>query len=120
MHWQLEEREMELSKHNDEFEPNNLPQTLTREITIWYGIGGWQSGCIGTYDFDFKGNEEKIVLGKQIITLEIGKQGDLKEKVLDSLNAEKQKILAENHERLERIQNKIDNLLAIEYKPEEA
>jgi hypothetical protein len=105
--------------NNEKYSPNELPESATLDLVIWYGISGWEAGEIGVYSFDFKGDTDKVVLCKKQVTFSIPKQGSLKEKVLDALNEEKNKILAENHKRLKGIQDKIDNLLAIEYQPGE-
>ena len=61
-------------------------------------------------------------LDRRIVQLKIEREALKKEKDkasqerLKSLEEEKQKILAENHARLQTVQDKIDNLLAIEHK----
>ena len=58
------------------------------------------------------------MLYKTTATFEIPPQDNLKEKVIDTLQEEMRKIEAEAFMKKKAIQEKINNLLAIEYKPE--
>ena len=95
------------------YEPDALPSQIERRVYILYGIDDWNQGQISIGDIAARGS---IVLAQHVITLGIPPQGskELKGKVLGLLNEEKQKVLAENHERLKAVQDKIDDLLAIE------
>lgn len=44
---------------------------------------------------------------------------DIKQKVLDALEKEKQKLMAEHYKRMAGIQEKIDSLLCLSYQPKE-
>lgn len=104
------------------YKPDEIPDSVTMDMVVWYQIAGYDAGRIGAYFFDFQDNAEKVLLCKQAVTFKLPKidRDGLKSKALEMLQAEKQKILAENHTRLQAIQDKIDNLLALEYQPSEA
>ena len=96
------------------YEPDALPNQITRKLYVLYGIEGWNQGCISIMDV---APSSSLILAEHVITLGIPPQGakELKGKMLVVLEDEKQKILAENYVKLKAVQDKIDNLLAIEY-----
>jgi hypothetical protein len=112
--------EKDKDDYNSRFKPNEIPATVTFDMVIWYSVAGWEVGQIGAYSFPFKGDDERVVLGTQRVTFEIPPQDQngIKSKVLDMLEEKKREVLAENHRRLKEVQDKIDQLLAIEYQPE--
>ena len=110
---------VELSKHTDTYEPNQIPTKIRRKLYIYYGIGKW---CFGELDIcDFPRNKDAdpdwvyILLCEQEVELDLPDcVVDVKQKTLEILEAEKSKILAENYKRLKNVQDKIDSLLALE------
>lgn len=101
------------------YQPENLPDQCDFTFTMFYYIEGYRQGEIHLYDFEFEGDEEKVVLAHIPMTVDIPPQRHLKQKVVETLNAEKLKLIAEHHVKLKGIQEKIDSLLAIEYQPGE-
>lgn len=101
------------------YEPDNIPSEITITLCVWYRISGYNAGRIGVYDFDFEGDENTIVLCKIPVTLNIPAQENVREEVLKTLRTEKLKQVSIHHIKLKQIQEKIDNLLAIEYQPAE-
>lgn len=107
--------------NEQKYKPNELPSTITKRLYVSYVVGGYLAGEISVLDFSSVGiNTEKVEIHQLDVTIDLPEisTNTLKSKALDMLEAEKQKVLAENHKRLKVVQDKIDNLLAIEYKPE--
>lgn len=95
-----------------------LPKTIKKKIFVTLAISGWRAGNIGCWDCDITGSDsDYILLTTQKVTFKLPQNIDVKGKVIEGLEAEKEKIQAETHMKLKDIQEKIDNLLAIEYKP---
>jgi hypothetical protein len=113
-----------INERNKTYEPNEIPRQITRGIWVAYGISGYGAGRITLNDFDYHGSDDSalVTLCQTSITIDIPAidRDGLKTKALEVLEAEKQKVMAENHQRLRAVQDKIDNLLAIEFKPQEA
>ncbi len=98
------------------FSPNALPSSITRDIFLTYKISGSDSGRMEIWDCDLSGSE-RINLATMKVTFKIPKKMDLKEKVIDALRNEKEEILASTHKKITELDEKINSLLALEYKP---
>lgn len=97
-----------------------LPKTAKQEIFILLSIGGHFAGALHFADYDSSDyDENKILLGTQNVKFNIPQNVDIKGKAIEGLEDQKSKLLARHHMELKGVQDKIDNLLAIEYKPEE-
>lgn len=95
-----------------------LPKTLTKEMFICLGVGGYNAGDLSVLDFNRSvHNEDYIFICTKKVTFKIPQNIDVKGKVIESLEAEKEKLQADFHMKIKGVQDKIDNLLAIEYKP---
>ena len=110
---------------NDIYQPDEIPATLTKKIYVTYGIGTFIEGQITVSNYlSLSSHDEgfaKILLHEQMVTFKIPPcKVNLIEKKLEVLNAKKSEILSENHSRLKEIQDKIDKLLSIEFKPQAA
>jgi len=102
--------------NNDNLE--KLPKTEEKEIFILLDIGEYSAGRLSYLDYDSsKYGDDKILLGTQMVTFKIPQKVDIKGKAVESLEEKKVKINAKFHMELKVVQDKIDNLLAIEYKP---
>lgn len=100
------------------YKPNELPQSITLPVTVYYAASGWDAGTIGAYCFDYQGTSERVVIAKTEATFQIPPQENLKGKVIDALEDEKREIQAQSYVKIRAVQDKIDTLLAIEYKAE--
>jgi len=97
-----------------------LPKTQTTEIFITLCIGGYRAGELNYRNRDFSTfSDDEILLGTQKVKFNIPQNVDIKGKAIEGLEDQKSKLLAKHHMELKDVQDKIDNLLAIEYKPEE-
>ena len=95
-----------------------LPKSEQKEIFILLDIGSFNAGRLSYADFDAsKFGDDQILIGTQMVTFKIPQKVDIKGKAVESLEEKKTKINAEFHMKLKEVQDKIDNLLAIEYKP---
>lgn len=101
---------------NIKFEPDNLPPLIDAKIYTAYTIDGYSAGEIKNYDFDPTGSSH-IVIAETPITIPIKQVTDIKKKVIEALEAEKQKQRAEFHKRMTELQERIDSLLCLEYQP---
>lgn len=99
------------------FAPNDLPKSITREIYIHYRTAGSSAGEIDIFDCNLSGSE-RILLHKMLLTIKIPPQEDLKTKVVEALENEIQEIQANAHMEVEKLRERIENLLALEYKPQ--
>lgn len=95
-----------------------LPKTVEKELFITLVVSGYDVGKIGVWDCNIpKYDSGYILLKKQKVTFKLPQDINVKGKVIESLESEKEKIKADFHMQLKDVQDKIDNLLAIEYKP---
>lgn len=96
-----------------------IPKEVTLPLFVTLGVAGWNFNEIGLDGSDFRNYssspEDKIMLLKTEITLVLPQDIDIKGQILGSLEKVKARVLAENHSKLKRVQDKIDNLLAIEH-----
>lgn len=96
-----------------------LPKTVTKEMFVTLRVSGYAAGDIQFWDCNVANSgEDFILLTTKKMTVKIPQNIDVKGRVIEGLEAEKDKIQARHHMELKDIQDKIDNLLAIEYKPE--
>src|SRR5882724_2937789 len=111
------------STKNTVYQPDEIPQEITRDIFLYYGVGRYVQGEISIDDYERDegtGDEDwgRVLLARHEMTFSIPTCiVDLKAKKLEILNVKKQNILAENHKRLKDVQDKIDALLSIDFKP---
>lgn len=105
-------------ERNKVFLPNELPKILTREIFVTYRIAGNDQGKIEIWDCDLSG-KERILLHKQMVTVKIPMQKDMKKTVISALENEIQTIKSEAHMAVKELQERIDSLLAISYQPDD-
>lgn len=85
---------------------------------MYYGIAGYSAGEISIWDFELsKGDSDRVLIGRGDVEIFTDTKLDLKARVLTVLKDEREKIQAEYHMKLKGNQDKIDNLLAIEYQP---
>ena len=101
---------------NEKYHPDELPSKITREAWVYYEITGSWAGEIRIWGQDMHG-ADRILLEKKKVTITIAKDIDLKHKMVEALRAEKQRLQADTHVRVESLQKKIDELLCLEYKP---
>lgn len=98
-----------------------LPEAITKDLYITLGLGDYNNGDISISDIDrakyTSEGFESVLLVKTSISVEIPKDIDVKAKLIAVLEKQKSGIQAEYHIKLTNVQDKIDNLLAIEHKP---
>lgn len=111
-----------MSERLTEYQPDEIPEEITRTIYVGYGIGKFNGGRIVVSDYLHDSEDFAVVpILEKELTFHLPKcKIDIKGKMLEVLEAEKQKVLAENHARLQAVQEKIDQLLVLEHKPEGA
>lgn len=107
-----------LSDSDEKYLPTTLPKKVTRDIYVMYDIAGYRSGEISIWDCDVSG-KDRVLLTAQEVTFKIPSV-DMKTKVIEALESEKNKVIAEAHMKAKELQEKIDSLLALEYHPSEA
>lgn len=112
----------EKEDRNTAYKPDALPASITRTLFICYGMGRYNAGRIEINDFDHSGSDgfERIPLCQHEVTITIPKPDDIKAKAVEVLEEQKRGMLARHHHELKAVQDKIDNLLAIEYKSGDA
>jgi hypothetical protein len=106
-----------MSNKIEQYHPDELPTKITRNAYFYYEVEGHWAGQIRIWGQDMHG-QERLLLAKKPVTISIPKDIDLKGKMVEALQAEKQRILADTHIKTEAIQKKIDELLFLEYKPQ--
>lgn len=97
-----------------------IPEEITLPLFVTLGVANWNFNSIGLDEMDFRKYssrpEEKIMILETEITLKLPQDIDAKGQILSSLEKEKAGIRVKFHMRLKRVQDKIDNLLAIEHR----
>ena len=97
-----------------------IPKEVKLPIFVTIGVASWNFNKIGLDGSDFRkyssNPEDKIMLLETEIHLILPREIDAKAQILGSLEKTKARVMAENHTRLKRVQDKIDNLLAIEHR----
>ena len=104
----------------------NIPQTIEKELFTCIGVGKWNFNKVQTTDFNgsLYSSEgwENILLKKQTIIINLSDsivdENTIKQELVAQLREQLKKVKAEAHQKEKAIQEKIDNLLAIEYQPE--
>ncbi len=95
-----------------------LPKTTEIELFVTLKVAGYDAGRIGVWDCDIaNANNDYISLKTEKVIFKLPQNIDIKGEVIKGLQSEKDKIKADFHMQLKDVQDKIDNLLAIEYKP---
>lgn len=101
---------------SEKYTYTSIPPIYTTTVYTHYCISSWSAGEIRTYDCDMTG-ETYILLAQTDLSVKIPAQKDIKETVIKALEEEKKKQMADHHKKLCEIQEKIDSLLCLEYKP---
>lgn len=117
------EHDAAYDRHAKVYEPNKLPSEVSRTLYISFGIGRYNAGRIVIDDTPPRNGEDfaAILLTKKEVVFELPPvKVDIKGKLLEVLQEEKRKIVADNHMRLKAIEDKIANVLAIEFQPTDA
>lgn len=95
-----------------------LPETITQKVYVHLHVSGYSVGNFYCAQCNIAGHDEDLILiCEQDVTFKLPQNIDIKGRVIEGLEAEKDKIKADFHIKLKGVQDKIDNLLAIEYKP---
>jgi len=110
------------------FEDIEIPTEFETEIFVHLNLsteGIWEDGLgkvtTDTYNRTGWGDGNFKLLATKKVKIKIPKTTiDFRGEVVTCLEAQKEKELAEHHMKMKVFQDKIDNLLAIEYKPGEA
>ena len=110
--------ETEHSKQT-QYKPNEIPTSLIRKLYIGYGIGKYNAGQIVVSDYQHATTDFAVVpLMEKQLAIELPRcKVDVKGRMLEVLEEEKQKVIAENHMRLKDVQDRIDELKTLEYQP---
>lgn len=105
-------------KEKGKYAPNDIPDDINLTIYTHYCIGGyeWNIGKLNHYDSDCSG-ENLVLVAQTPLYVRIPKIDNLKQKVIDALEAEKKKQMAEHHKKMFELQEKIDSLLCLTYQP---
>lgn len=93
------------------FAPDQIPATLKREIYIHYEA----DGKISIWDCDIS-NSKRVLLAKQMVSVKIPRQDDLREKMIEAIENEIETLQAETHKKVTELKAKVSALLCIEYK----
>lgn len=97
-----------------------IPKVVTLPIFITVGAAGWNFNDVRLHAWDpiehSDSPEEYVLILATEVTLIIPQDIDVRGQLLGSLEKTKTKIMAENHKKLKHVQDKIDDLLAIEYR----
>jgi hypothetical protein len=106
---------------SNQYAPDELPTHLDVMIHTHYCYNSeykWQMGAIDHSTSDLSG-DKYVCLARTPIRVNIEAPGDLKKMVIDALEAEKKKQMAEYHKKMFELQEKIDSLLCLTYQPPE-
>ena len=95
-----------------------MPKNFETQIFVTYELGKYDLGIIKVWDCDVSGSD-RILLCSPKIKIQLPGDLDLKAQMLMSLESEKSRLLADTHMKVKEIQEKINNLLCVEYNPDE-
>lgn len=104
-----------------------LPKTVTKTLYVSIGVGEFNFNNIKIKDFkspeDITPSWADILLKTQEITIdlsdsEIKDESGIKSEIVKQLKKSQEKIKADSHVQIKNLQDRIDNLLAIDFKPE--
>lgn len=101
------------------YTPAEIPKSVSEVIYTHYSLDKWSYGELYHASYDASG-EDYVLIATTPININIPPVGDLKAKVVDSLEKEKQKQMAEHHKKMFELQEKIDSLLCLTYTPSDA
>jgi hypothetical protein len=105
-----------MSEKKPKYTPAEIPESVQETLYTHYCLSGYNYGELVHYAFDATG-EQYVCIAQTPVTVSIPPVGDLKEKVIHALEAEKQKQQAEHHKKMFELQEKIDSLLCLTYQP---
>lgn len=100
------------------YKPAEIPKDIDETLYTFYSLSPYSYGELVHYCMDMTG-ENYVLIAKTPVHIVIPPVGDLKEKVVASLEAEKQKQTAEHYKKMFELQEKIDSLLCLTYQPSE-
>jgi len=104
---------------SEQYKPTDLPKSMDIVIHTHYCYNseyGWHMGTISHDTYD-KSGDAYICVAKTPLHVAIETPSNMKEMVLEALEAEKKKQMAEYHKKMFELQEKIDSLLCLEYQP---
>lgn len=107
---------------SEKYQYNEIPKKF--DVTVYthycYHSGySWHIGTISHDTADLSGDNYICIAQKHVTVTVPPAKVDIKQMVLDALEKEKQKLMAEHYKRLAGIQEKIDSLLCLSYQPKE-
>ncbi len=100
-----------------------IPKSLNATLYITIGVGKYNFNRMRVEDFISTGMEgyEEVLLKQQEITIDLSgismDENAVKEKIVTLLKERQEQIKADSHMKIKDIQEKIDQLRAIEYQP---
>jgi len=104
----------------DQYQYNEIPKAFDVILYTHYCYHSeyaWNIGKIVHSTSDMTG-DNYLCIAETLVRVFVPEQKtDIKQLVINALEAEKKKQMAEYHERMFRLQEKIDSLLALEYQP---
>ncbi len=105
---------------SDKFAPDAIPKKFDTIIYTHYCYHSdydWHIGSV-SHDTSDRSGDNYICIAKTPLTVFVPEQKmDIKQMVIEALEAEKKKQMAEYHKKMFELQEKIDSLLSLEYKP---
>lgn len=99
------------------YTPAEIPETTHATIYTHYCLSGHNYGELLHCAFNASG-ENYVCIAETPVIINIPPVGDLKEKVIAALEAEKKKQQAEHHKKMFELQEKIESLLCLTYQPQ--
>lgn len=100
------------------YTPSEIPKNVSELIYTHYSLSKYSYGELYHTTYDASG-EDYVLIAQTPIKIHIPPVGDLKDKVVASLEKEKQKQMAEHHKKMFELQEKIDSLLCLTYQPKD-
>lgn len=107
---------------SDQYKPDEIPkkfETIIYTHYCYHSDYSWNMGKVSHHTSDMSG-DQYICIAQTPLTVFVPEQKtDIKKMVIDALEAEKKKQMAEYHKKMFELQEKIDRLLCLEYQPRE-
>ena len=103
------------------YKPDSLPESITKELCVSYGIGKYVCGEIRVTEYAPSDSQsdgfESVLLCRKPVTIEIPRQekDGIRKKAVDVLVGQQEKVRADAQVKISQIQHKIDQLKCLEH-----
>ena len=103
-----------MSEQDKKYHPDSLPTKITKPVYLYYEVRGCWAGELRIWGQDMAG-EDRLLLAQKDITISIPRDLDLKTKMVEALESQKSRLLADTHMKVKELQEKVEKSSKEEY-----